>query len=260
MAGVSFATEDHVAGGFIEGPFTITKAVIAEFAYTNKDGQTMGKPGVGLLLALTGADGQEQSPQFYSAGAHDRWQPSEDGDELEAIGGQAGLTNTCNMHYFFEFLENAGFPQELLGAGKASALDGLHANWAQREIKRTGGNVKKESSIPIVVDILTLPGEEGDRFEAGSGAKTKRKSSKKAAKKSAAAKPNGADAGPNDEAISTMLLDIVLAEGELNRKEIPGKMLAAGADRAVATRAYQEDFLGQDGAPWKYADGTLSLG
>ena len=113
--------------------------------------------------------------QYFSAGDLKRFQPSEDGRQLEKVGSAETLNNNTNFNTLIKSIRDAGFPSDKLDTEDQGigALDGLYAHVIQiPQQKRAGLEGSKDGKTVMVVDkIIKLPWE--NTTATGAVAKTK---------------------------------------------------------------------------------------
>ena len=161
MDPVSIRPSTMVEGGAIpvNQNLTLKEARFNLFDYQGKAPVT-----TACRLVLV-SDSDEEYEQQYSVGNPDRFQPSEDGKTLVAVGEAVALNKSCNFAVLMDALVNAGFPENKLGAD-ISALDGLYAYWigvpepSRAGIARTAEQEARGARVVLVPSQLhTLPGE-----------------------------------------------------------------------------------------------------
>lgn len=288
---VSFNPETFKSGGGFEGPQTLISARFAEYDFNGK-----GTPQVGLVLTLVNENGKT-SKQFYGVGnSADRGQKFaaiDGGKKIQPVGKDEALNDSCKTAILIRELVNAGFPVESLEGGDISALDGLHAEWAQKTMKEILGREfkvpgsDKEATLLVPTSIYLLPGddatEEHSRFEAsevggkssGTAAMVKAKAAQKvAATKSApkaSAKPAAAKDAPvpandgvsNEDAAAMAILEVLATnDGTIPKAKLTGAIIKAvpndnPAKGQIVKLAMSNDYLNSR-EEWSFADGVLT--
>jgi len=158
---VSLNPDTFTAGG--AGPsdvnVTFVKCRFAEYDYNG----TVEKPTLALECELLVEGEKNTTLQYFSAGDLNRFQPSEDGRQLEKVGSAETLNNNTNFNTLIKSIRDAGFPSDKLDTEELGigALDGLYAHVQQiPQQKRAGLEGSKDGKTVMVVDkILKLPWE-----------------------------------------------------------------------------------------------------
>ena len=167
--GISLKPSSFVEGGIVPVDRNVTWKDVRFnlFDYKKKSGAVVATT-VALRVTYVEDDGAETEQQ-YSVGDPDRFQPSEDGKELVAVGDAVALSKSSNYYLLMNALVNAGFPENRLGED-TSVLDGLYTyNIGLPEPKRSGlarpavadGEVVRERVLSVPSQILKLPWEKG---------------------------------------------------------------------------------------------------
>lgn len=272
--GVSLRPSDAISGGLLDDvDVHIDKARYEIFDYQGKS-----DPAPALVLHCTLEDGEEHT-EALSVGRATDWQPSDDGKELIPVGQATSLRDKCKAILFLQSLVNAGFDEELLADGDPSVLDGLGVHLTRvtvdykgLEKRRDAEGREQDFTVLNVSKINYLPGEggkkgggKGKKADGGGKGGGKGKAASGSGKGKASAKSESAEPDTDlDEAAEGALMT-ALAEsgGSIESRAIPTKVykyLDGVPNRnAVLQRAYSEDFLSREDAPWEYEDGTVSL-
>ncbi|KKN62598.1 hypothetical protein LCGC14_0510090 [marine sediment metagenome] len=237
--GISLKPSSFVEGGIVPVDRNVTwkEARFNLFDYVKKSGEKVAST-VALRVTFVEDDGTE-SEQQYSVGDPERFQPSEDGKELVAVGDAVALSKSSNYYLLMNALVNAGFPENRLGED-TSVLDGLYTyNIGLPEPKRSGlarpavadGETVRERVLSVPSQILKLP------WDKKGGAKT-----------SAKAKASETEA-TDDEVIARALKFVADALGEdesIIRKDLAVKVFKDLAKDpmkdAVAGLIFKDEF------------------
>jgi len=133
------------------------------FDYTKKDGTVVASTCAARITFV--ADDGTEFEQQYSVGDLERFQPSDDGKTLVAVGSAEALSKSSNFYLLLNALINAGYPENKLD-DDISTLDGLYAHHiGTPEPKRAGlkrtttEEAVRERVISVPDQILRLPGE-----------------------------------------------------------------------------------------------------
>lgn len=203
--GVSLEQEDATSGLFGPGPATIKESIFAPFNY----GGTSKNVPVWLIVYERDGDTYEQP---YSVG--DGWKISADGESLIPRGGQKGLSDSCNaMKYLIAGLRAAEKRQKLpkfpIGNNprRLEGMEVILARVAQekregldddREDDRGRGK-KKERSILVIDEIVSVPEGEGDAKPKASKRKAARDEDEEETEKTSAKRTSRKSAPVDDD-------------------------------------------------------------
>lgn len=248
---VSFNPEDAVSGGVLEeGDYEFSDAQFIMFDY---GGKSESGPVPALSVKMTDLKSQDEVEQVWSAGSG--YVPSEDGMSL--VGAIPGIKKKTNLYALFVSLVEADFPLAELNKHDISVLNGLKAHMIRKpgaaaEIYKTRPEGEQgkggDRTVPVVGEILELPGGKKDGKKSGGG--------KKAADKPAA---KGGKDGVTKKATST-LMGLLKDNPSIAQSDLAGIAFEALADdddrNAVLKVMFDENFL-KDG-PWNFADGTIT--
>lgn len=220
---------------------TIVDAKWAMFAY---GGKAQPAPGLVMLIEHLQDGKVTESEQFWSCGAAKDWQPSRDGKSITSPT-KTQFVKSSNAIILTNSIVAAGFPEDKIGIDP-SVFVGMDAHWLR--VANPGRNVEgKESSTLCVQKINKLPWEAKGKAGAKAGAK-------------AAA----ADDGEFDEALTDHVMTAIAdAGGSISKKDLTVAVfkLGKGPNAKAFMDALKDDtFLKQDGAPWTYEKGVISIG
>ncbi len=218
----------------------------AKFEYWDYAGHVReAVPALHITFRTTDGDAAEQ---FYSAGKPDDFNPSKDGKTLDIISDRERIHEQSQFAIFMTALFKAGFPKTRVDNDDIGCLVGTRGHVKQETIKRTGGNVKAETSILVFDKVSDLPGE---------------------SKSSSAS--SGIGGGDSEEyAAAAGLVQELLAEagGSMERKQLlplaiksdTYKAMSKTMKTAVLNLVKKDEFI-QSGDSWSLDDkGTLTLG
>jgi hypothetical protein len=255
---VSINPGTFIEGGLFDGVLTITEAkFVDDFNYGGKQKATLA-----AILTFINEDG-ESNEQAYSCGDPKKFTPSDDGKKLIPVGNSKQLFRGSNFFLLMQETANAGFPGDKM-SDSIDCLEGLHADFtrkAQAELTKRQGIGKEGATILVPTEIITLPGEDGERFEANKKAPQSKKSQPGGKKKEAAP----ADSEVTDAAVEAIMEVITDNDGSITKKALVGKLMKSvpkdNANRkAILSMAAKNDFLSGDDATWEFDGSELTLG
>jgi hypothetical protein len=202
------------------------------------------------LKAVLRPEGAEPVEQYWSVGSPTDWSPSPDGKQIIAMGKATGLNRSSNCGLFLTSLLNCGFPADKLGTD-ISVVAGLkaHLNRLAVEKKRNvKEDKKKDDTVLVVTKINSLPWEAAPAATATG------------ATPGPAAAATPATGGLGDEVTGFLLGH--LGAGPVAKQALPALVFkgfeAHPGRNQILQMVYDDAFLGA--GPWKYENGTLSLG
>lgn len=251
-----------VDGGLFDGVLTITDAkFVDDFTYSGKQKATLA-----AIITFVDEDG-EAHDQAYSAGDTKKFTPSEDGMKLIPVGNSKQLFKGSNFFLLMQETVNAGFPQDKL-SDSIGCIHGLHADFTrkpQADLTKRQGIGKEGATILVPTEILTLPGEDGDRFEANKKAKSK---SGKTTKPGQTKKSAPANDDIKDAAVEAIMEVLGASESDppsITKKALVGKLMKSVPKtdtnrKGILSLAAKNDFLSGDDATWEYDGSELTLG
>lgn len=238
------------------GLMSDTEVLIKTARWGMFDYQGKSDPAPTLVLTCE-VDDADDHVEYLSAGSADKWEPSEDGHTLRAIGTATHLSKQCKAVRFLKSLVDCGFPSDKLGDDPA-VLEGLRVHVIRvpdtSRTFRDTGETKQGSDVLVVDKIIALPGS-------GKGDAGKKQTKKGAA--SGGGKKEPADASALSEAASQYVVDVLASAGTpVPKNQLVAKAYQAGlkedANKAEIIKLLMSDeFLGS--GAWTYADGSLSL-
>jgi hypothetical protein len=197
-----------------------------------------------------------------AAEAEQRWKvanvkdfvPSKDGLTLLQVGKRETLMQNTNGMALLESVVNAGFPEDDLVNDEgidASVFTGMRVQFGNEALPKMEGVDTKGKTRIIVVDIISMPGEEKE---------TKGKDKKG---KAAAAKKEESGTDLEAEADDFIIGAISEAGGSLPKKKLPTlsfQHFKKHEDRAALVKlVYKDEYLSNGKKPWTFEDGTLSM-
>lgn len=136
-----------------EADVTIAKACCMMFDY---QGTRAAVPAVVITYKTSGGDVYEQG---YTVGSADDYAPSKDGKTLDILTDREKIHEQSNFAHFMEAFFKAGFPSKRMNNDDIGCIVGTQGHVRQETIKRTGGNVKAETSLLVFDRVTGLPGE-----------------------------------------------------------------------------------------------------
>jgi hypothetical protein len=264
---ISLRAKDAEEGLLSDADITITEAIWTTWAQADERALVGGREAEDPALKLTlEPDEGDTLEQFLSAGKANRVVPSDDGEDeadegeflIPAEGSSArGMSKSCNA---FIFLQSAAkpaegklkFPEEKYDDG-ISCLEGLRCHVLRvPQPKRSGlptEEGERERTVLTVREIYELPG----------GKKAGRKTSRRKTEE-----PDDDDTGEDEggDEVTEKAQGIVVKVLDKHPKGLSTDALVkaafpfaskAGKDRKDILELIQdEDFLGDDDAPWEY--------
>jgi hypothetical protein len=251
-----------VEGGLFDGVLTITDAkFVDDFTYQGKQKATLA-----AILTFCDEDG-ETHEQAYSAGDPKKFTPSDDGLKLIPVGNSKQLFRGSNFFLLMNETVNAGFPPDQL-SDTIDCLIGLHADFtrkAQAELTKRQGVGKEGATILVPTEIITLPGDDGDRFEANKKSKAPKSNKPKPGAKSAKKDAPADDSELTDAAVEAIMGVITDNDGSITKKALVGKLMKSVPKdnehrKGILSLAAKNDFLSGDDATWEFDGSELTLG
>jgi hypothetical protein len=223
-----------------EADVEVTKACFDLFDYS---GTRAAVPAMVVTFKTSGGDVHEQS---YTVGSAEDYAPSKDGKTLDVLTDREKIHEQTNYAHFMEALFKAGFPKNRINNNDIGSIAGTKGHVRQETVKRSGGNVKAETSLLVFDKITDLPGESKSASGASSG--------------------TGDDAGAADAA-KIMIEILAEAGGTLERKALLPKVIKSDTYKnldkdtktAVLNLIKSDDFALGSG-DWTVKDGVVSLG
>lgn len=223
-----------------------------------------------LKLVLDPDEGDELE-QFLSAGKANRAVPSEDGEDEAEEGdfiipaegsGARALSKSTNAYIFLNSLCSPAegklkFPEAKLDDG-ISSLEGLHCHVTRVPQPKRGGlpteEGERERTVLVVHEIYELPkGISGAR--GGSKKKTTRRSKPEPEEEEEEEEGGEDELSEKAQAIVVKVLDKhpkgVTTDG-LVKGAFPFAAKMGKARKDILELIQDEDFLGDDDAPWEY--------
>ncbi len=147
---ISFAKGVIIA----EGNVTITEAEFVLWDYMGKS--TVNSPA--LRVNFTDMDGGVYD-NYYSVGREEDFVPSKDGKFIVAVGKKAEIHESTNFFAFFNALKIAGFNPSAVNSDDIGCIVGTEGHIHTITIKRTGTNIKEDSSLVVFDQVTKMPGE-----------------------------------------------------------------------------------------------------
>lgn len=265
---VSLNPEDAIAGGLLDDVLMKwDKVRFKTWTYPKTKIEV-----VTLHIVMTDTEtGEENDQQYWSMGSVADWAPSSDGTGLVPIGTRKQLINSTNGMLLLSSLANCGFEMDKV-KHDISALDGLVAHMIRvpapkrsgiaREKRKAADGSEYDDTILIVDEITKMPWEK----ETPAGAPGKKKAAGAKGKKKEEAPPDEGDSGEGSDKddVMSFIMEKLAEAGDtgLTKKDLLPPIFqkykkASNRDKIVQM-AYDDEFL-SDG-PWKYENGTLTLG
>ncbi len=265
-----FNPENFGAGGFLDDVDCTTGEVTActqeELPFeVDNDGCYIKVPYV-----LDEGDGEPRN-EFYRIGDLDKFTPSTDHKKIVVAAG-AKMNKSTKAALLINSLVAAGFPAgEIPADNSLGFLSNLHVhvNAVEMTIKGGGGNFKAKKNAdgtekkPTVVLITKL-------LDAKKAGGKKAASTPKAAPAAGKAAPAAAAAAPAAAsgaaaAVEAAVVGMLSESGELAKRLLPTKLLAAITDAGQRTEAFKlagnNAWLGSEERPWAFDEkaGTLAM-
>lgn len=245
MGTTEYASLTEFAKGTVisEADVEITKAVFDMFDY---GGTRSAVPALMVTYKTAGGDVHEQG---YTVGSTDDYAPAKDGKVLAVLSDRKKIHEQTNYAKFMEAFFKAGFPRNHVNNDDIGCIVGTKGHVKQEAVKRTGGNVKAETSLLVFDKVVELPGE--SKSAGGGGA--------------------GAGAGGDDVAqeATQLMLEILSGadNGAIERKALLPKVIKSDSYKnmdkntktAVLNLIKTDEFL-LSGADWLVKDGVVTLG
>lgn len=166
-----------IAGLTDDVDLEITSAKFEEYDFNGKAQPRDGKSGnvCAIHLTLEGDELGEPLEQFWGCGPIENWQPTDDGEYVEAVGGKSGFYKySAGSLLINAILGIKGIPKGLLSDQKISVLEGYKFHWNQVPTERKGQD-GKDKTLLLPTALVSGPGKGGSK--SGSEAKAKAKSS-----------------------------------------------------------------------------------
>ena len=201
-----------------------------------------------LRIKMISDEGDEHE-DFLSAGDAKHFVPSEDGQELVAVGSKQSLNDNSNFAIFLRSMIEIGFDESKL-ADKISILDGMKAHIRRiPQPKRAGlltrpgqqgDQPARERTVLTVTEIKHFPYDGAAPAAAAPAAAAPAQAAAPAAAAPAAAAPAAAPAaaGDVDEKLSAMVVEIA--------KESGGSVTKAALVQAVFKKAVDAGLPGPE--------------
>ncbi len=223
-----------------EADVEVTKATFCMFDYQGKRDAV---PALVLTLKTTGGEVYEQG---YTVGSVDDYAPSKDGKTLDVLSEREKIHEQTNFAHFMDSFFKAGFPKARIDNNDIGCIVGTKGHVRQETIKRTGGNVKAETSLLVFDRVTDLPGE--SRSSSGSGG------------------GDSSDSASNADATAIML-EILSEVGTIERKKLLPKVIGLQSYKdfdkdtktAVLNTVKSDDFV-LNSKDWTVDKGIVSLG
>jgi len=256
---VSINPGTFLEGGLFDGVLTITGAkFVDDFTYQGKQKATLA-----AIITFCDEDG-ETHEQAYTSGDSKKFTPSDDGKKLIPVGNSKQLFKNSNFFILMQEVVNAGFPADQL-TDSIDCLEGLHADFtrkAQADLTKRQGVGKEGATILVPTEILILPGEEGDRFEASKKAKGKKGTT---AKPGQPKKSTPADDSAVSDAAAEAILEVLSDnDGAITKKALVGKLMKSVPKdnenrKGILSLAAKNTFLSGADVPWSYDGSELTM-
>lgn len=136
-----------------EGNVVITSAEFTLWDYNGKS--PVESPA--LHIGFTDVDGAEYD-NYYSAGREEDFAPSKDGKSLIPVGKKAKVHEQTNLFAFLDDMYKAGFNNKAMDSDDIGCIVGTEGHIHTRTIKRTGANIKEETSLVVFDQVTKMPG------------------------------------------------------------------------------------------------------
>lgn len=259
---ISLRPSDQQQGGLLDDvDVTFTDVNFVEYDY----GGSISTPVLALHATLLDGEGKANE-QYWSAGDLSRFQPSEDGLSIVAVGASKGLNNNTNAAALLRSVVDAGFPEDKFGDGSVDVLEGLvaHVNRVAQPKRagiQTGADKKFDPTVLVVTKVVKLPWEKGSPKGAATP-KTAGTAGKTAAS-TAAASPSEGDSDLTTEAAETLVLVLGENNGSIPKAKLAGKLfkpLMKNANRGELLKLLTDDEFLANGAEygWEYDGETIT--
>ena len=224
-----------------EADVEITGAKFGMFDYAGKRDAV---PALMVSFKTTGGDVHEQG---YTVGGTDDYAPSKDGRTLDILSDREKIHEQTNFAHFMEAFFKAGFPSTRINNDDIGCIVGTKGHVKQEVVKRSGSNIKAETSLLVFDKITALPGESKSSGAAAS-----------------------ADTDDVVGALATQIMMEILSEsGSIERKALLPKVIKSDTykdkDVSKETKTAVLNLIKSDafitgGADWSVKDGIVSLG
>lgn len=230
--------------GFLHGARVIFKKVRAILynyankdgvAATNDDGSEVQAPGLMVTYSIKGTDATQD--QFYANGPSGQRVPTANGHGFKAAPGAkvgSSLVEGSNAYLLCASLKGAGFPAEQF-TGDYSVFEGVVADMIAQPLgqsKRALAEGAQRRTIPVVANIVSMPGGETTEDEAEEGDEEEEAPAAKPVKK---AKPAPVEEEEEEEEV----------EEEEEEAEEPSDALTETAQEYVATVLDSKKYRGK---------------
>ena len=269
--GVSLNPETFLLGGGLVDDIVATWDLV-EFCMFDYMGKAAAVPAIHISMTDQATEGSHD--QYYSVGRAQDWTPSDDGKKLIAIGSATGIRSTSNGGILLASAVNARFPVDQLG-DDISVMVGTVAHMIRVPAPKRPSLAKqknedgsdRESTILIVDEIVSLPGEKKAAKAIPKKAAKAPAGVPKAAK--AAAKPAPAPAEEADDDMVADAMNFVMevvaeAGGSAAKKTFPARVFKDLKENpnkvAISKMVFDDNFLGGEDVPWEYAAGIVTMG
>lgn len=264
MGNISLNPKDAVAGGLLDD--VTVKWSNCRFVEYNYDGKAPKVPAFAVDL-IDPDSGEEVGEQYYKAGNADSVRPTSDGKGIEPIPGKKGaINNKSRIFQLMVSLANAGMPDDQFEkfTDDCTILNNMIAHMVQEpalskplvEKKRQDGT-PYESTVLVVGSVKKWPWE-----KAGGPSSAGKKGA--AATKGKTTTPAPASSGDLEEKSVNFMVELIAESGAVLKKDLPGeilKRLAADPNKNnILKLVFDDAWLGQEGRPWSFNEGVLTLG
>jgi hypothetical protein len=252
MSAVSLKYSSASEGGGLVDNVDVEVGV-AEFVMWDYDGNGPATPALHLEIE---DEGGVEHHQYYSAGRASDWEPSANGEKLEAVGRASSLNKQSNFMFFMKHLIEAGFPEDQID-DDISVLEGLKCHMVRVPApERKGlpprldkdGN-KKVTTVLVVDEIHGLPKE-----IRGNGKGTE-KGSKKADPLEDILGPGGEGEDVNLVAYGAVKACVQGKDKGVTKRELAGLVFDYLDQRKdakeIAQMVFQDDFLAKEEG-WRF--------
>lgn len=160
-AGVNFLDPSTFIAGLTDDvDLEITAAKFEEYDFNGKAQPRDGKSGVtcAIHFTLDGEDGGEPIEQFWPCGPIENWQPTDDGEYVEAVGGKSGFYKySAGSLLINAILGLKGMPKGILADAQIGVLVGYKLHWNQVPSERKGQD-GKDKTLLLPTGFVSAPG------------------------------------------------------------------------------------------------------
>ena len=164
-----------VAGLTDDVDLEITSARFEEYDFNGKAQPRDGKSGnvCAIHLTLEGDELGEPLEQYWGCGPIENWQPTDDGEYVEAVGGKSGFYKySAGSLLINAILGIKGIPKGLLSDQKISVLEGYKLHWNQVPSERKGQDGKDKTLLLPTALVSGPSGKGGSRSSSEAKAKS----------------------------------------------------------------------------------------